>query len=357
MSIDEHVGRLLALHGDGPAVEEQLVQLRPGCLFFWDANPGIRSPGDMARLANRIQEISLRRLERPVWLHGFDRALGWSGAWQAALPKVATEAEVEQVGRIFGRRWRAVGLHNFPAPTLNVAIHPTCIMREWAMPGDTDQVTRYGLAMTRGLLAERTGTMAQHFPAHGATAADSHTAFPVVALPRDVLLRDHIRPYQAVFAAGCTSICTAHLACPALDPDPRHVATTSRAIMTDFLRGELGFDGLVLADVVSMKGFQKNGPPEQGSIAAVNAGCDAIGVLKGPLQKAVFEALAGAARAGVVAEDRLDEAIRRQDRFMDWLGLRQAPMVDPDRAEAVFACREDAAFLADLSARLAGLGR
>lgn len=357
MTLEENVGQLLALHYDYNSLDEQIIQMKPGCLFFWDKTKGVQSPRDMAKLANRIQQLSLLHLKRPIWLHGFDSILGWSGAWQASLPMIANVAEVEQIGRIFGRRWRAVGLHNFPAPTLNVSLHKTCIMRDWVMKGDTDLVTRYGLAMTRGLLAERTGTMAQHFPAHGATGEDSHTAFPVVTLPRDILLRDHIRPYQAAFAAGCTSICTAHIACPALDPDPKHMATTSRPIMTDFLRGELRFNGMALADVVSMKGFQKNGPPEVVCIDAVRAGCDAIGIMCGPLQKKVFDALTGAVRTGAIAPDRLDEAIRRQHRFMDWLGLWGYPMVDPDKAEAVFACSQDRAFLADINARLAGIGK
>lgn len=351
MSLEQKVGQLLMLAFDEGSLEEGLTELHAGSLIVWKQN--VRGPGELAALANRIQTINASKRELPVWLHGFAEDLGWSGAWHASLPTVATLEEVERLSAIFGRRWRSVGLHNFPAPTLNVVRHETNIMRDWSMTGDTDMVTRYGAATTRGLVSARCGTMAQHFPAHGATPIDSHAGFPVVDLSRESLLREHIQPYVAAFAAGCTSICTAHLACPALDPDPTHVATTSRPILKDFLRRELGFNGIVIADAISMKGFHKNGPPEALSVDAIVAGCDSICISStGALQRQVFDAVLAAARSGVITPHRLDEAVGRHVHFLDWLGVLDAPHVDPERAEAVFADPDNMALLADINARL-----
>ena len=355
MTLEQKIGQLLMLAFEESTLDEAVTRLHAGCLIVWKRN--VHGPRETAELANRIHEMSLSHRGMPLWLHGFVEDLGWSGAWHALLPTVADVGEVERVSRVLGRRWRAVGLHNFPAPTVNVVVHDTCIMRAWAMTGDTELVTRYGAATTRGLVAERCGTMAQHFPAHGATPVDSHTGFPVVDLGRERLLGEHIRPYQSAFEAGCTSICTAHLACPALDPDPDHVATTSRAILTDFLRGELGFDGIVIADAISMTGFGKNGPPESVVVDAVAAGCDSICIsAPGPLQQRVFDSLIQAARTGSIPPERLDGAVRRNLRFIDWLGLLDDPCVDPDRAEAVFADRDDVDLLADINARLQPCG-
>jgi len=351
MTPGQKVGQLLMLAFDEQDLAEPIERLHAGCLIVWNSN--VHGPRACAELANRIQEQAVAHRGVPLWLHGFVEDLGWSGAWQAALPTVADADEVERIGRVFGRRWRAAGLHNFPAPTVNVPIHDTCIMRTWAMTGDADLVTRYGEAATRGLVSQRCGTMAQHFPAHGATPVDSHKGFPVVDLARDVLMRDHVRPYQAAFEAGCTSICAAHIACTALDPDPDHVATTSHAILTDFLRGELGFEGIAIADAVSMTGFHKNGPPEVVCVDAVVAGCDSICIAwPGPMRTQVFDALLAAVRSGVISADRLDEAVARNLRFIEWLGLLDNPYVDPERAEAVFADADDVALLDDINARL-----
>jgi beta-N-acetylhexosaminidase len=268
-----------------------------------------------------------------VWLHGEKPGLGWSPNWISKAAKVAADTdEVEKAAAIFGRRWRAVGMHNLPQPCLNVPLHTTGIMLEWAISTNPDVVKRYGVALTRGTLSARCGTMAQHFPAHGATALDSHTAFPVVDLPRDQLWRDHLACYQACFDIGCTTVCTAHLACPALDPDPKQIATTSHRILTGFLRGEMGFRGLVISDDVAMYGCQKIGPPGRMAVEAVRAGCDSVCVADSKQTKPVFDSLLQAVQDGRITRQRLDEAVKRQLGFMQWLGLFQETKVSAKTA-------------------------
>jgi beta-N-acetylhexosaminidase len=351
MTLEQKIGQVLMPAFDPQRVADTVTGLSAGCLILWGADVG--GPRRMAELANRAQQASLKHRGLPLWIHGYTANMAWDGRWQAALASVASTDEVQRAAAVFGRRWRASGLHNFPGPTLNVSVHDTCIAKSCAMAGGADVVSRYGAAITRGVVSAGCGTMAQHFPAHGATSADSHTDFPVVDLPRDELLRDHIRPYAAAFDAGCTSICTAHLACTALDHDPNHIATTSRAILTNFLRGELGFRGIAIADAIGMKGFQKNGPPEAMSVEALLAGCDSICITSaGPLQHQVFESILAAVRSGYLPTARLDEAVDRNLRFMEWLGLFDDPFVDPDRARSVFTDADDEALLADLDAKL-----
>ena len=357
MTLRQKVRQVLMATYLSDTVDAVIDTCAPGSLLFWGhtAPKFERGPREMADLANSLQRRCIDRTGRPVWVHGFIDAatMGWHGGWQASLAGVASTEEVERTGAVFGRRWRACGLHNFPGPTLNVPAHDTCIAKSCAMTGGASVVSRYGAAITRGVFSAVCGTMAQHFPAHGATPVDSHTGFPVVDLPRDRLLCEHTRPYQSAFDAGCTSICTAHVACTALDPEPDHIATTSRAILTEFLRGELGFKGIVIADAIGMKGFQKNGPPEAMSVEAVLAGCDSICITSPePLQRGVFESILKAVRTGYLPVERLDDAVRRNLRFAEWLGLFDDPFADPDGAEAVFNNADDEALLADLDARL-----
>jgi beta-N-acetylhexosaminidase len=268
--------------------------------------------------------------------------------WLGHAAKTSTPAAAERVAEIFGRRWRAVGLHNLPEPTLNVPLYKTGIQMEWSTAHDPRTVREFGLAVVRGATRARCGTMAQHFPAHGATPLDSHNAYPVVELDRRTLMRDHLAMYRECFQAGCTTICTAHLACPALDPDPRHIATTSRPILTDFLRGELGFQGVTIADAIGMKGFQKNGPAEEISVDAVTAGCDCICITSegtDTLGK-VFDRLMKAAQKKRLTPERLDEAVLRNLKFMEWLGLLGTDVrVSPDRARQLLSDDQDNRFL------------
>ncbi len=201
MTLEQKVGQVLMDTFAAGKIDQIISELGPGSLLFWNFNdPGLElSPRKMALLTNSVQKLSIESRGLPMWLHGFvsSATMGWHGGWHASLATVASVEEVERVGQIFGRRWRVAGLHNFPGPTVNVPVHETCIARSWAMTGDAECVSRYGAATTRGVVSQRCGTMAQHFPAHGATPVDSHTGFPVVDLPREELMRDHIRPYQA----------------------------------------------------------------------------------------------------------------------------------------------------------------
>jgi beta-N-acetylhexosaminidase len=344
----DKVGQLLMAFLDAESLEKKIGKYRCGSLLVWGNLKDIGSAG-LCDLTNRAQTLSLQHRKMPLWLHGHSQGLGWRPGWLRHAAQVATSADAQKAAEIFGRRWRSVGLHNLPEPCLNVPLYDTGIMLAWSTSKDPKIVREFGLALTRGATVARCGTMAQHFPAHGATPLDSHNAYPVIELDRQTLLRDHLEAYRACFEAGCTTICTAHLACPALDPDPKHIATTSRPILTDFLRCELGFQGLAIADAIGMRGFQKNGPPEEMSVDAVIAGCDCICITDEGTEMLgkVFDRLLKAVRSKRLSQERLDEAVLRHLKFLDWLGLLDRDVrVRPVHAEELLGNERDRRFLA-----------
>jgi beta-N-acetylhexosaminidase len=350
MTLADKVGQLLMAYLEPKALEEKIDRYRCGSLLVW-GNLKDMDALALCDLTNRAQTLSLERRKMPLWLHGHSQGLGWRPGWLGHAARVATPVDAEKAAEIFGRRWRAVGLHNLPEPTLNVPLYDTGIMPAWNISRDPRVVRAFGAALTRGATRARCGTMAQHFPAHGATPLDSHNAYPVVELDRQTLMGDHLDVYRECFEAGCTTICTAHLACPALDPDPKHIATTSRRILTAFLRGELGFQGVAIADAIGMRGFQKNGPPDEVTVDAVIAGCDCICITNEGTEMLgkVFDRLMQAAASKRLSPQRLDEAVVRNLKFMEWLGLlgRDAH-VSPARADELLRREPDNRFLAGI---------
>lgn len=334
MTTRQKVGQLLMAPLDPANFEVMLAEFCCGSLIVWSPKSEKQFCDPLGALVNKAQAVSLAERGLPVWMHGCTGGLGWRPGWLTQAVRNAGPEEAEAVAHIFGKRWRAVGLHICPEPVLNVRLYDTGIMLHWDTKADAAAVACYGLALTRGLVSARCGSMAQHFPAHGATPLDSHTDYPVVELDRETLMCDHLQPYQDCFEAGCTTICTAHLAVPALDPDPAHIATTSRPILTDLLRGELGFRGVTIADAVEMYGFTKNGPIDRVSVDAVNAGCDSICMCSSESVQPIFTALLAAVETGVISEARLNEAVLRHLAFMDWLGILDGDvMVSPESAE------------------------
>jgi|GEM_PF-1432038 len=352
MTTDQKIGQVLMAPLDPETYETMIRRFHCGSLIVWSPKADTQSVPSLIDLINEAQTVTLQERGIPFWMHGCISGLGWRPAWLASAARNVGTDEAREAAAIFGRRWRAVGLHNLPEPFLNVPLFPTGIMLHWVTGNDPDVVARYGLALTRGLVSARCGSMAQHFPAHGATPLDSHRDFPVVSLDRETLMRNHLASYKACFEAGCTTICTAHIGVSCLDPDPAHIATTSHIILNDFLRGELGFRGVTIADAVEMKGYHKNGPPEMVSVNAVNAGCDSICMCNKESVEPIFTELRRAVDDGRITMARLDEAVVRNLQFMDWLGILDGNVtVSPEQANAILRNEEDNRLLARVLAQ------
>jgi len=336
MPLERKVGMLLMAPLYADRLEDLVGRFGCGSLLTWGGAFGDTAPesiDEFCSLMNRVQKISMERRGLPVWLHGMPHQAiaGREEGWLRNAAERGIDPErAERAAKLLGLRWRALGVHNIPEPTLNVPLFETCILKEGTTSSEPEKVRVYGTAFNRGMLAGGCGTMAQHFPAHGATPLDSHTGFPVVDLTMEELWPVHLLPYQQCFDDGCTTICTAHLTCTALDPD--HIATTSKRVLTDFLRGRMRFKGITIADAIEMDGFQKEGPIESMVVEAVKAGCDSICMVDSGNVEPVYKSLLVAAETGTLPLARLDEAVQRQLDFMEWLGLDKGHVVDADRA-------------------------
>src|SRR5262249_54632443 len=132
--------------------------------------------------------------------------------------------------------------------------------------------------------------------------------------------------FRAAIAAGVSSIMTGHLHVPALEPDPNTPATLSTHILTDLLRKDLHFQGLVVTDAMDMGGITVRFAPGEAAVRAVLAGADAL--LMPPVPDAAFEALQGAVRSGRISTERLDASVRRILLAKAKLGLNENRLVD-----------------------------
>lgn len=314
MTLEEKVGQLLMV----PPQEDVIRRVRAGTVIVLDHH--VDSENQAQKFVADLQAQNAESSRVPLWIHGFVHQKEWSGLRDGAIAESGTVEQAEDQFFELGRRWRSVGFHTYPSPTVNVPKYGECIMRDWAISADPHATVRYAEAITRGLISAGCGTMAQHFPAHGATPVDSHVDIPTIDMDIKELMRDHIPPYSASFTAGCTTICTAHVRCPALDNDPGHIATISRPILTDFLRGQLGFQGITIADSITMEGFKRIGDLPEKCVEAIAAGCDSLCITKeGDLAEQVFDAILQAIADRQLTNDRLEDAVQRNLSFKQWL--------------------------------------
>jgi beta-glucosidase-like glycosyl hydrolase len=215
----------------------------------------------------------------------------------------------------------SVGINWVLAPVADLDVEPdNPIVQTRAFGDDPEAVAAAVTAWIVGCEAAGAMACAKHFPGHGRTRTDSHLGLPAVDAPAEVLEAD-LLPFQAAIGAGVSSVMTAHVAFPALDPSGAP-ATFSKPIL-DILRHRFGFDGLIVSDALMMEGAR--GGRSQGEIGreALRAGVD---LLLYPDQPAVVAdgLAAGAARDGGLAR-RIEESLARYQAALEAVALEPRP--------------------------------
>jgi beta-glucosidase-like glycosyl hydrolase len=237
-----------------------------------------------------------------------------------ALGAAADPALAREVGEATGREARALGLNAVFAPVLDLAIEPeNPIVGTRAFGDDPAAVAELGAASVQGLQQGGVLATAKHFPGHGRTRQDSHEVLPVVRASGAELRTADLIPFRAAVDAGVGLVMSAHVAYPALEPPHAEPgpATTSRAILTDLLRDEMGFRGAVVSDALIMGAVGGGGVEERADVAAVagvaaralEAGVDCL--LYPPAPPELVEELARRVEAGLLAEEAIDRATDR----------------------------------------------
>jgi beta-N-acetylhexosaminidase len=231
------------------------------------------------------------------------------------------------MGKITALEARAVGIQWIYAPVSDVNNNPgNPIINTRSFGENPARVAQFVGAFVRGVEENGGLATAKHFPGHGDTAADSHIDLPVITADRERLEKLELVPFRAAIEAGTGSIMTGHLAVPAMEPDTNVPATLSPRILTDVLRHELNFQGLVVTDAMDMGGITVRYAPGEAAVRAVLAGADAL--LMPPVPDAAFEGLQEAVRSGRISIERLDASVRRILEAKARLGLDKNRIVD-----------------------------
>ena len=244
----------------------------------------------------------------------------------AVLGAVDDVEATRATGYAIGGELAAVGIDLDLAPVADVNSNPANpIIGVRSFGSDPRLVARHVAAWTEGLQRAGVAACAKHFPGHGDTALDSHTALPSVDAPVDVLAARELVPFEAAVAAGTAAVMTSHVLLPALDP--RLPATLSPVVLA-LLRERLGFAGLIVTDALDMDAVADRRGIPRAAVLSLVAGADllCLGAEKdADLVEAVRAEVVAAVRSGELAEERLAEAADR----VEALGARKAGAAPP----------------------------
>jgi beta-glucosidase-like glycosyl hydrolase len=164
------------------------------------------------------------------------------------------ESQVEEVGYWMGLDMKRSGIHLNLAPCADVNTNPDNPVIGYRSYGkDTQKVANLAFAAYSGMKKAGIGACLKHFPGHGDTATDSHLGLPILHKTKAELQAEELLPFQYGIDRGVELIMVGHLAMPAITGGENIPASISRELITDLLKGEMGFKGLVISDALNMK--------------------------------------------------------------------------------------------------------
>lgn len=328
LSLEQKIAQLLMIRVrsdyDNKTIKDILAQVakyQPGGICFFQGSP-IRE----INLTNRLQANS-----------NIPLLISIDGEWGPAMrldsctvfPRQMTlgalspqyDSLIYQMGFEMAKQCLALGIHIDFAPCvdINSNIHnPVINSRSFGeLP---DEVTRKSILLMHGLQDGGVSACVKHFPGHGNTKVDSHVDLPVIRSPRAELDKIELFPFRRNIAEGVDMVMVSHLNVPALDNGKNAMASLSYKIITDLLRKEMGYDGIIITDAMDMNGLRKfyshDGDAE---IAALLAGIDIL-LLPSDLN-IVINAIKNAVLKGVIPEELIDERCLRVLRFKEYKGL------------------------------------
>lgn len=325
LSLEERIGQLfmVAAYSNKTAAHEQelanlIKKSHIGGLIFFQGGPERQ-----VNMYNRLQAES----KTPLWV-GIDGEWGLSMRLdstitfprQMTLGAIQNDSLIYAMGVEFAQNFRRVGVHINFAPVVDINNNPANpVIGSRSFGENKLWVTRKSIAYMQGMQNNGVLANAKHFPGHGDTDTDSHHALPVIKQSADRMRNLELFPYTKMFDKGLASVMVAHLSVNAFDSIPNHPSTLSPQIISDLLKDEMGFKGLVFTDAMNMKGLANFMEPGEVDVKALQAGNDVL-LFPMDVPKAINK-IKQAINKGDYSEDQLNASVMKILRAKEWAGL------------------------------------
>ncbi|MBK8575066.1 MAG: beta-N-acetylhexosaminidase [Elusimicrobia bacterium] len=339
-TIEHLIGQTLVFGIPGPRPTRRDIQLfrdtHAGGLILYRIN--FRSPAQIKQLILEMEERLERRLLVTMDHEGGRVVMFQSGVTifpdNLAFGAVGRSEHTRAQGAMEGQELRRLGIDVSFSPTVDVLtkdFSPNIGIRSYGQ--DPSVVARLAAARIRALQQEGVSACAKHFPGLGPATLDPHLELPIISVGWPELRRNHLVPFRAAIKAGVDMIMSSHPLYPNLEPLPKTPATFSRRLMTDLLRKEMGFRGVVASDDLEMGALRSLAGVGPAAVLAARAGHDMILCChKETLQRRAFESLKEAYRSGALPLKNLEESVDRIGRLRNENGPRFSagiPQADP----------------------------
>ena len=273
-----------------------------------------------------------------------------------ALGATRSDELAYKLGQVLGAEARAVGVHITFGPVLDVNANPlNPIINVRSFGEDPALVSRLASAYIRGARENGLMTTGKHFPGHGDTETDSHIGLPAIRASRAHLDSVDLPPFRTAVGSGIDAIMTAHIAVTGVLGDSAPPATLSPYFMTDVLRKEMNFRGLLVTDAMTMGGVANRYGDTEPLVLALQAGADIL-LMPHSVTEAINTVMK-AIESGRLTQARIDESVRRILRLKAQAGLRTGRLVDLDAVDTIVNVPARSAVAAEVAEKSITLAR
>lgn len=328
MTVEEKIGQLFTVFFNGSAYSEALDftirRLHVGGIIIFGHN--ISSPEGVATMVNAAQTaaadsgakipliVAVDHEGEPVNRFG-NKLSQFPG--NMAIAATGSPENAKAVARAMAKELKSMGINMNMAPVMDINSNPdNPIIGKRSFGSNPIVVAQFGATIIKEFQANDIIPAAKHFPGHGDTSGDSHSTLPTVVHNRSHLNDVEFLPFRSAIDAGTDAIMTAHVVFPAIDPDYDLPATLSERVLTDLLRGELGFQGLIVTDSLGMGAVKQRFGIADASARAFQAGADLLLFGNDPghtpaEQYPAYQNLLTLVKKGIISRERLDASVRR----------------------------------------------
>ncbi|TGD59446.1 glycoside hydrolase family 3 N-terminal domain-containing protein [Flavobacterium humi] len=300
------------------ALDKLVKEYKVGGLIFFQGGP-VRQ----AKLTNRFQAES----KIPLFI-GNDAEWGLSMRldstyrypWNMTLGAVQDMKLIEELGSQMGKEAKRMGIQFNFAPVIDINTNPNNpIIGNRSFGEDKDEVTKRAVALMKGFQNQGVFSTGKHFPGHGDTETDSHHTLPMVNFSKERLEDVEFYPYKKMFDLGLASVMVAHLNVPSLESRPNYPSSISYNVVTNILKKQLGFQGLVFTDALNMKGASNFKKPGEIDLEAFLAGNDIL--LFAEDVPTAIQKFKQAYTDTLLTDERLDASVKKILRYKYKAGL------------------------------------
>ena len=330
MSLEEKVAQLFLVQPEaivdigtataaGDATKQAINKTPVGGFVYFSDN--LQSEQQVQDMLRNVQKYSEDRIGLPAFLSvdeegGTVARVASTGRFDVTdvgdMAKIGASGDVQQArqaGETIGSYLSELGFNLDFAPDADVLTNPdNTVVKKRSFGSDPRVVSDMSLAVAQGLAQHQVYSVYKHFPGHGATAGDTHQGYAYTDKTLDELKQSELIPFENAIQNNAAVIMAAHISAPRVTGDDTP-ASLSKTMITDILRGQMGYDGIVVTDAMNMGAVTEQYTSAQAAVKALQAGADLV-LMPEDFQEA-YQGVLDAVKDGTLTEQRINESVTR----------------------------------------------